>query len=262
MFERLPNLFKKISSGGEKPETSFHEELETTLPAIEAVGFKQQLLAARAELIRPKRKVYTDRYKLPKDYKQPQGKYEMIADDIDPGQNENFARVFSLLGYNVELPGMYSLFILTPKNTLQNPEKYTLRLRKDGEVLSFTVKGPLKEMGSVKNRQEEEVILKNNDHILKFFKNQGIQSYSHVDKYRETFKLGDCTFEIDEYPSEKVKPRAEVEAVSAEKIQQGLSAINYTGKQLAIGESKYLKDQGLSPEEAKNLRFKDGKTKT
>lgn len=104
-----------------------------------------------------------------------------------------------------------------------------LRVRKieildgDGPGATMTFKGP-KQSGEFKKREEHETPVADADATLAILRGLGYTRELVFEKRRETWRMGDCTIELDELPV--LGRYVEVEGPSSRAIQDVLKALN------------------------------------
>jgi len=102
----------------------------------------------------------------------------------------------------------------------------SLRLRKVGEKTEFTFKGPRKKDSRFKIREEIETNVEDFEKALKIMKKIGIKPRVSYEKKRTSYKLGDVSFEIDEYINLPIPTFLEIEA-SEEKINEMIEKLGF-----------------------------------
>ncbi|MCB9853201.1 MAG: class IV adenylate cyclase [Phycisphaerales bacterium] len=96
----------------------------------------------------------------------------------------------------------------------------------EGPGATMTFKGP-KQAGAFKQREEHETQIENADAALAILRGLGHTRELVFEKRRETWRLGDCTIELDEVP---VLGRfVEIEGPSAASIQHIIDALHLDG---------------------------------
>ena len=95
-----------------------------------------------------------------------------------------------------------------------------LRVRKIGDKVELTYKGPKKKTGNVKSREEIETHVEDFDRMIKILKNIGFVATRSYKKHRIEYKLGKISFEIDNFPDLPVPPWLEIEAPSKKEAEE------------------------------------------
>ena len=107
-----------------------------------------------------------------------------------------------------------------------------IRVRKIGNKVELTFKGATKKIGSVKSREEIETHVEDFETILKIFEKLGLTPIRSYNKYRESYKLGKITFELDNFPSLPIPPFLEIEGSSKEEVEEMAEKMGFKKEEL------------------------------
>lgn len=144
-----------------------------------------------------------------------------------------------------------NVFLDTPDRTLLSAD-CGLRIRCNRslagkkEKLVITYKGPRDE-GPVKRREEIEVVVDSMDPAITLLDRLGFKETLCFEKRRESWRLGDCTVELDEMP--RMGAFVEIEgpteaAVTAAQEQLGLSSLPPVPESYPDLVTRHLSDVG------------------
>jgi len=108
-----------------------------------------------------------------------------------------------------------------------------LRVRKVGDKVELTFKGPKQKTGNVKAAEETETHVEDFDTVLKIFEQIGLTPLRSYEKHRISYKLGNITFEIDELPNvPNIPPWLEIECSSQEEIEKMVEKLGFKKEEM------------------------------
>jgi adenylate cyclase class 2 len=102
-----------------------------------------------------------------------------------------------------------------------------LRIRKIGDKVELTFKGPKQKTGNVKTREEIETHVEDFEKALKIFEQIGLTPIRSYEKHRISYKLGNITFEIDKFPNLPVPPFLEIEAPTQKEVEEMVEKLGF-----------------------------------
>ena len=140
---------------------------------------------------------------------------------------EEVIRKLEEMGAEKHYEEIISVRIVDFKDGSLNKEGKTLRARKIGDKTEFTFKGPRKKDSKLKIREEIETYSDDFDSLLKILERIGITPTISYDKKRISYKLGDVSFEIDEFIDLPIPVFIEIEAPSEEKVIEMIEKLGF-----------------------------------
>jgi adenylate cyclase class 2 len=126
----------------------------------------------------------------------------------------------------------------TPDHALLQA-KQVLRLRQDTDA-RVTFKGPGMVQAGASQRQELEFTVSDFDTARQVFEALGYRVYMMYEKYRATYRLGDCLVTLDEMPFGNF---AEIEGPDGETIQQTAGHLGLDWQARSLDSYTYLFDK-------------------
>lgn len=100
----------------------------------------------------------------------------------------------------------------------RNPEKKALRLRRFGEIITLTYKGPAQKSPGPKVREEIEFDISDFEAAQAMLEELGFVKKREYTKKRIHYTFGKVHFEIDQFPGEK--PYLEIETPTLEAMEE------------------------------------------
>ena len=126
-----------------------------------------------------------------------------------------------------------------------------LRVRQIGKTVEVVHKSAPEEVKGFKIRKETETTVADFDTMCKIFENIGLEQVCHSEKIRESYRLGNIRFDIDQYP--KIPAYLEVEAEDEKEVEKGVKMLGFRMDQTTASASKaILKKYGVH---VNDLRF-------
>jgi adenylate cyclase class 2 len=107
-----------------------------------------------------------------------------------------------------------------------------IRVRKVGNKVELTFKGPTEKIGNTKSREEIETHVEDFETALKIFEKIGLTPVRSYEKHRESYKLGNITFELDNFPNIPVPPFLEIEGTSREEVVEMAEKLGFKKEEL------------------------------
>lgn len=114
-----------------------------------------------------------------------------------------------------------------PDKRLKNSGIF-LRVRKIGDKVELCCKEKI-ESDSFKKRKETDIEVGNFEDVITIFTKLGLQQTLKYKKHRESYKLNNTRFEIDNFPG--MPTYLEIEAETEEDIKKAVKMLGYTMKQ-------------------------------
>ncbi len=111
----------------------------------------------------------------------------------------------------------------TPERDLSKQGK-ALRIRQKGKYFFLNLKGKKKSIQNIIGRDEIGVRISNFNIMQKILEELGYIKIFELNKYRTEYKLGDITFDIDEYVG--LPPMLEIESDSYDKVKSYVKKLN------------------------------------
>jgi adenylate cyclase class 2 len=127
-----------------------------------------------------------------------------------------------------------------------------LRLRTDGNQTTLAIK--VRNNDEVDGTEEFEIAVDNFEKTLKLLKTAGIKPKNYQENKRSTFKLGNVTISIDQWPM--LNPYLEIEAPTKQRLTYMVKELGYKTEELTgLNTIKIYKKMGINLNEIKQLRF-------
>lgn len=102
-----------------------------------------------------------------------------------------------------------------------------LRLRKVGDKVELTYKGPVQKDSDFKIREEIETYIDDFDKAMEILSKIGLKEKVSYEKKRISYKCGDVHFEIDDYVHLPIPPFIEIEAGTEEQVYEWVEKLGY-----------------------------------
>lgn len=93
-----------------------------------------------------------------------------------------------------------------------------------GDIITLTAKEKFIDHNFAIN-QEHEVVVSDFVETKKILELSGLIQYGYSEKYRESYRLGEITFDFDTYPG--IPEYVEVEAQTMELVQEGVELLGH-----------------------------------
>jgi len=103
-----------------------------------------------------------------------------------------------------------------------------LRVRKIGDKVELCCKEKM-ESDSFKKRNETDIEVGNFENMISLLEKLGLKQTFEYKKHRESHKLNNTRFEIDDYPG--IPTYLEIEAQTEEEVEKAVKLLGYTMKQ-------------------------------
>lgn len=136
------------------------------------------------------------------------------------------------LGAKLEYKEMQICKILDFDDKRLHKKDEIIRVRKIGDKVELTFKGPTEKIGNVKSREEIETHVEDFDKALEIFEKIGLTPVRSYEKYRESYKLGNITFELDNFPNVSIPPFLEIEGSSREEVEEMAEKLGFKKEEL------------------------------
>ncbi len=114
-----------------------------------------------------------------------------------------------------------------PDGRLKKEGRY-LRVRKIGEKTELCCKEKM-ESDSFKKRKEIDIEVESFEDMIALLEKIGLKLTFEYKKHRESYKLGNTRFEIDNFPG--IPVYLEIEAQTEEEVEKAVKLLGYTIKQ-------------------------------
>lgn len=136
------------------------------------------------------------------------------------------------LGAKLEYKEMQICKILDFDDKRLHKKDEVLRVRKIGDKVELTFKGPTEKIGNTKSREEIETHVEDFEKTLKIFEKLGLIPIRSYEKHRESYKLGKITFELDNFPNVPIPPFLEIEGSSREEVEEMAEKLGFKKEEL------------------------------
>lgn len=141
--------------------------------------------------------------------------------DINP---EEVKKKLEELGAKLDYDELQTIKVF---NFPDNPMEGFVRLRKIGDKVELTYKGPRIQSGNVKTRQEIETHIEDFDKSMTILTKMGLRVTQSYEKQRRSYKLGKFSFEIDTYEKIPIPTFLEVEGPSLEEVEKMVEKLGF-----------------------------------